>query len=173
MFRNDYEKFKSYFRDEGAEALIARHEELGFSQDVIREGYSRCAKTLVQVGTAYQQDKDQHTGMPAELIALQNPFALAKGEALQVQMTWLQNPLEDIQVRVFEKLGVDDEGKPKVTETRPRTGEDGTIQFNPKPGAEYLLSSVVLLEKGSEHFAKDLDAQWESYWASLTFKMPE
>ena len=170
---NDYEKFKSYFVSEGAEKLITRHEELGFPKEKIKEVYSRCAKALVQVGDADAQDLDQHTGMPAELIALQNPYALEAGKPIQVKMTWMEKPYGNAQVRVFEKLGEDADGKPVVTETRPRTNKDGIISFIPKAGAEYLLSSVVIIDNKSPFFMEDTDAHWESYWASLTFKSPK
>lgn len=165
-----WEKFASYVKDEGAEWVVQRHLDLGLAKEKVKEIYSRCAKTLVQVGPLVTGETDRYTGMPAELVASQNPYALQAGDRLELSLYWQGKPRANNQLRVFEKSGNLSNGDQKLRQFDLTTDVNGVASFVPVAGAEYLLSSVVIFENGTEGTVNEDDVAWESYWASLTFK---
>lgn len=155
----DWEKFSFYLDYEGLEAIPARHAARGLARDDIRELYTRCAKTLVSVGDA-SDEQDRATGMRLELVAGQNPMTLVPGDAISFTLLWEGAPLKDTQVALFQR------GKEGGDATRVVTRSDanGVARFTLPARGPYLASAVHMIEAPA-----DRNADWESYWASLTF----
>lgn len=166
----EWEKFVNYVNEEGAAWVAQRHRDRGLDTETVKEVYSRCAKTLVQVGPADASDRDFNTGMPAELVAKQNPYALKAGESLDLVLFWQSEPRPNNQLRVFEKTRDPAGGESKLRQFDLTTDAKGMASFVPVPGAEYLLSSVILFERGTKTSIDQGEPAWESYWASLTFR---
>lgn len=155
----DREKFATYLEYEGLNTILARHDARGLPHDEISELYTRCAKTLVTVGDA-ASDGDRATGMRLELVAGQNPMTLSPGAEMNFSLLWEGEPLKDTQVALFRR------GEAGATAARliTRTDETGRATFSlPAPGT-YLVASVHMIEAPA-----DRNADWQSYWASLTF----
>ncbi|MGI9381775.1 MAG: DUF4198 domain-containing protein [Methyloligellaceae bacterium] len=154
-----WEKFEAYLRKEGLEHIAPLHRAEGKPETAIRELYSRCAKTLVQVGGG-AGGEDRAVGLPLELVAERNPYMLAAGEALPVRLLHTGKPIAGATIKVFSKA---DPKNPR----RVRTDAEGraTIAL-PQPGA-YLLNAVHMTAP-----APTDDAHWTSLWASLTFRRP-
>lgn len=155
----DWQKFADYLAYEGLNAIPARHDARGLSRDDVSELYTRCAKTLVSVGDA-SSDQDRATGMRLELVAGENPQALLAGMDISFTLLWEGEPLKDTQVALFQKGGVGGE----ATRTITRTDENGQASFTIPAQGSYLASAVHMIEAPT-----DRNADWESYWASLTF----
>lgn len=155
----EWEKFAAYLDLEGLTAIPALHDARGLARDDIRELYTRCAKTLVSVGTG-AEDRDRATGMPLELVAGENPLTLTPGAAMSFTLLWQGEPLPDTQVALFRKDGNTETG----TKTLTRTGADGRASFTLPASGTYMAASVHMIEA-----AADSNADWQSYWASLTF----
>lgn len=155
----EWEKFAYYLDLEGLNSIPARHDARGLSRDDVRELYTRCAKTLVSVGDA-TADQDHATGMRLELVAGQNPSALSAGAEIGFTLLWEGQPLADAQVALFEK------GKEGAAATRTlaRTDMNGHASFTIPAGGTYLAAAVHMIEATPSR-----NADWESYWASLTF----
>ena len=78
------EKFRSYLRNEGLERVIDRRAERDESEQPARELYSRCAKSLVRVGTGGGDEAFRlNLGYTLELIPERDPYALPPGESLR------------------------------------------------------------------------------------------
>lgn len=153
-----WEKFTSYLANEGLNGIAARHDARGLPRDRIREIYTRCAKTLVNVGDG-TTGQDRATGMPLELVAGDNPGNVAAGSEMRFQLLWQGKPLPDTQVALFHRP---EDGE--TTRTLTRTDANGHATFAlPSPGP-YLAASVHMTEAAS-----DENADWQSHWASLTF----
>lgn len=157
-FQN-WEKFAEYLDLEGLNSIPARHDARGLSRDDISELYTRCAKTLVAVGDA-SADQDRATGMRLELVAGQTPQALTPGADMRFTLLWEGEPLADTQVALFKK---DDDTEPG-TRILTRTDENGQASFTLPAGGTYMAASVHMIEAPA-----DRNADWQSYWASLTF----
>ncbi|MFN0059436.1 MAG: DUF4198 domain-containing protein [Planctomycetota bacterium] len=151
------EKFHLYLREEGLEHVIREREATGKSQTPGRETYSRCAKTLLCTGEPERGGHDRRLGFPLELVALQNPYALAADGKLEVLVLHEEKPLADAMVQLFQE----DRAEAHV---RLRTNAEGRVTLTLKPDAVYLVAVVHM-----KAAAAGLDADWESLWASLTF----
>ncbi len=155
----DWEKFTSYLAYEGLNAVAARHDARGLPRDRIREIYIRCAKTLVNVGPD-ATGQDRATGMPLELVAQQNPGTISPGEDMRFRLLWQGAPQPDTQVALFAKGSEGAEANRTLT----RTDADGYASFTLPATGTYLASAVHMIKP-----AADSKADWQSYWASLTF----
>jgi len=155
----DWQKFAGYLDYEGLTTIPARHDARGLSRDDVRELYTRCARTLVSVGDA-SDEQDRATGMRLELVAGQNPLALSPGSQMSFTLLWEGAPLKDTQVALFQR------GKDGGDATRivTRTDANGVARFTLPARGPYLASAVHMIEAPA-----DRNADWESYWASLTF----
>lgn len=155
----EWEKFAKYLDYEGLTAIPDRHDARGLPRDDIRELYTRCAKTLVSVGDA-SGDQDRATGMRLELVAGQNPASTKPGTEISFTLLWEGEPLPDTQVALFSKGATPDSG----TRTLSRTASNGMARFTIPATGSYMAASVHMIEAPA-----DRDADWQSYWASLTF----
>jgi len=155
----DWDKFAYYLDLEGLNSIPARHDARGLSRDDVRELYTRCAKTLVSVGEA-TADQDRATGMRLELVAGQNPQALSAGARMSFTLLWEGEPLNDTQIALFQR----GEDGALASRTLARTDANGQASFTIPAGGTYLAASVHMIEAPA-----DRNADWQSYWASLTF----
>lgn len=152
-----FEDFRITVEAEHLPEIAERHKASGKRMKHIREFYARFAKALVGVGHA--QGNDRALGLEFELVALRNPYELAPGEPLPVQVLYKGAPVAGVPVK---RLSSADAGKPVVY----RSGPDGIVNVDlPKP-ADYMLNAVRMREplRGEE-------AEWVSLWASLIFQI--
>lgn len=150
-------KFEEYLKLEGLERNIALAERRFKIRKSILELYARCAKSLVKVGNA-DGPIDRVLGFPIELVAETDPYGI--DGKIRVRLLYRGAPLEDALVIAFSK-------KDPLDVQRIRTDKDGhaTIALN-HPGV-WLLNAVHMIPTGIL-----ASADWESYWASLTFERP-
>lgn len=157
----EWDKFAAYLELEGLTSIPARHDARGLDRDDIRELYTRCAKTLVSVGED-TTEQDRATGMRLELVAGDNPMKLTPGADMSFTLLWEGEPLADTQVALFKK----GENPDSATRTLTRTDENGQARFTLPATGTYMAASVHMIEAPA-----DRNADWDSYWASLTFGM--
>lgn len=162
----EFEKFESYLITQGMPEIAERHRARQLPQTDFTELYSRYAKTLINVGGQGQgAGNDQATGMVVELVALDNPYALSTGDTMRIELLWQGQALPDRQVKLFAQSQQTND----LEVVNLRTDETGQIAIVLQPATRYLLSAIQMREidpvQGKE--------SWESFWASLTFEMPE
>ncbi len=160
----DWQKFVDFLRHKDAEWVLDRHAALGLSQDRVKEIYGRYAKALIAVGDGQGADAPQ--GLEVEIVALDNPYTAPLAGGMAVQVLYQAAPRANAQVELFERAP---DGR--VAVTLHRTDAQGVVRLPVKAGHEYLVDSVVLRE--TPQALADTGAQWESLWASLTFRVPE
>jgi uncharacterized GH25 family protein len=165
LIYRDWEKFTAYAEYEGLDDAVAEHRARGLPEVDFSETYIRCAKALIQVGPATEQDRDRPIGMPLELVAQQNPYADEAGGGLAVQLLWRGTPLGDVQVAIFQDRNGD--GANGVSRRVVRTDADGMAVIALDGGGRFLLNAVRL--QPADPASGD---EWESHWASLTFAVP-
>ena len=153
-------KFEDYLREEGLEKVIEARLERGESQKPSREAYSRCAKTLLFAGGRWKTGADRALGFTLELVAERSPYALKAGDSLPVRILYESKPLAGALVVA---LAYDDPDK-KLSQ---RSDAEGRVTFRiPREGV-WLVKAVHMVRT-----AADPEADWESFWASLTFEIP-
>ena len=153
------EKFIEYLKDEGLEHVIALREQRGESDRSAPEFYSRCAKSLLRAGGG-RGGHDAVLGYTLELVPEADPYALEPGSQLPLRLIYRGNPIEDILVIAFTSDRPDE----KVSI---RTDSQGRVAVPlDRPGV-WLIKAVHLIETDP-----GVRADWESFWASLTFELP-
>lgn len=160
---DNWQDFVDFAAYEGNAWAAEAHLSAGLPKTGFSEQYTRCAKALVQVGKPRTTDLDRVIGCPLELIADGSPYLADSHntKSLRVELLWQGEPLAEHQINVFERGN-------EVALTSVRTNEKGVATIPAKAGREYLLNAVhmSLTPNGS-------DAEWHSYWASLTYQVPE
>jgi hypothetical protein len=152
------EKFNQYLKEEGLDevaALRARRNQMG---DKAQEIFSRCAKTLVLSGRAKPGEGDRRLGFTLELVAERNPY-LVSGQELPFRLTFDGRPLPGALVVALNRA----DPSQKLSA---RTGSDGRVRFRLKEPGIWLVKAVHMTPA-----PMGAQAEWASYWASLTFEL--
>ena len=153
------EKFNQYLKEEGLDAvaaLRARRNETGASA---RELFSRCAKSLVLSGSPSEAQSDRLLGFTLELVAERNPYAIPAGQDLPLRLTYQNRPLAGALVVAMNRLN-------PAEKLAARTDNDGRVRFRLRPGGMWLVKAVHMVQAPA-----GANAEWESFWASLTFEL--
>jgi hypothetical protein len=152
------EKFTQYLAEEGLEAIVALRARLGQTGPV-RELFSRCAKSLVLAGAPTAASGDRSLGFRLELVAERSPYALHAGETLPVRLAFEGRPLAGALVVAINH----DRPAEKVSA---RTDSAGRVRLRLSQGGTWLVKAVHMIPA-----QPGADAEWESFWASLTFDL--
>lgn len=155
----DGPKFERYLTEEGLERISALRAKAGKTAAGARDMYSRCAKSLVTVGAEGQAGYDRVLGLPLELVPGASPAALPAGGELPVLLLYQGKPLAGALVVAIRK----DQPLAKVSA---RTGKDGRVRLRLGGPGDWLVKAVHMIPAPAGS-----GADWESFWASLTFRM--
>lgn len=154
------EKFNQYLREEGLDAIAALRAQRKESNDPVRELFSRCAKALLLTGNPAKSDGDRMLGFALELTAERNPYILRAGEDLPLRLTFESRPLAGVLVIAINRLHRDQ----KISA---RTGTDGRVKLHLPVAGMWMVKAVHMTPAPG-----GTNADWQSYWASLTFELP-
>ena len=155
------EKFNHYLEEErldGVAAQRARRKETG---STVREIFSRCAKSLVLVGHASGDQGDRPLGFTLELVAERNPYATAFGQDIPFRLTYENRPLAGALVVAINRFNPSEK-------LAARTDADGGVRFRFEHAGMWLVKAVHMVPA-----PRGANADWASYWASLTFSMKD
>jgi len=152
------EKFNQYLREEGLDTIAALRVSRNETGAKTREIFSRCAKSLVLSGPASETVGDRRLGFTLELVAERNPYTLRAGQDLPVRLTYESRPLAGALVVAMNRLNPSE----KVTA---RTDKDGRVRLRLRPGGMWMIKAVHMIPAPA-----GANAEWASYWASLTFE---
>ena len=152
------DKFNQYLQEEGLEAIAALRARQNETGAKARELFSRCAKSLVLSGSPSGAQADRALGFPLELIAERNPYAIRSGQDLPVRLTYQNRPLAGALVVAMNRVNPSE----KLTA---RTDADGRVRLQLRRSGMWLVKAVHMVPA-----AAGAEADWESYWASLTFE---
>lgn len=154
------EKFTEYLKEEGLTEIIGWRAEHGESAKPGKERYSKYAKSILLSGSS--NGFANHTiGYVIEIIPETDPNKLKPGELLPIRVLFRGKPAADLQIE--SAWAGKDVGKTTVVG---RTGPDGRVKV-PLPAAGLWRIHTIKMERCAEASAAD----WESYWASLTFEL--
>jgi len=157
----DAKKFNDYLSQEGLEAIRELRARRGQSEAPDREIFSRYAKALILAGGGEAAaDWNRELGMRLELIPGANPYMLTGSQILPVRLLYNGKPLQGALVTAFTKerpeskfsIRSDAKGRAALKIDRPGT---------------WLVKAVHMIPA-----ARESGADWESFWASLTFEVP-
>ena len=155
------QKFNEYLTEEGLDAIAALRSRRGDTTADAREEFARCAKALLLSGPATAGQQDRALGFTLELVAERNPYAMRPGQDLPVRLLYRGRPIEGVLVVAMNKRN-------PSAKVSARSGKDGRVTFR-LPGAGLWLVKAVHMTAAPA----DSQSQWSSFWASLTFQIPE
>jgi len=151
--------FNTYLRDEGLDGVIAERERRGRTRIGAHELFTRCAKTLVLAGPARPDQRDRVLGFPLELVAEGSPYTRSRAAGLTVTLLYHGKPLAGA----------------LVTAIRRQNGERISIRSDAAGKARFALPADGAWLIKAVHMTAPpphTQADWVSYWASLTFELP-
>lgn len=161
-------KFEDYLREKGLDAVSAERAARNERDTRARELYSRCAKALVQVGEGGPQDFALMLDYPLEILPERNPCELfaktTEPAALPVRVFFNGAPLSGALLGALELLPARADAAPQ-TPIVARTDAEGRARIELPHSGRWLLA-VVHMERAKVPERAD----WESFWASLTFE---
>ena len=154
------EKFHAYLKEEGLSEIIDWRTQHDEATKPSRERYSKYAKSLVTIA---KPDKNFRTvlNFPIEILPEANPSSLRAGSKLPVQVLFRGKPAANLQLEAaWAGAGQ------KETIIIGRTDAQGRITVPLTKAGKWRLHSLKM-ERCTEPAAAD----WESFWASLTFEV--
>jgi uncharacterized GH25 family protein len=152
-------KFEDYLREEGLERVIELRAKNGQSASPGRERFYRCAKALLESGSSKGETPDGPLGFTLELVPRTNPYATRIGGELPLTLLFRGEPIANVLIVAMNRQD------PEKT-VRARTDAKGQVTLRlPRPG--FWLVKAVHMEAAKVGAGAD----WESWWASLTFDL--
>ena len=150
-------KFNAYLEEDGLDDALAHRSEKGLLDKKASEFYARNIKCLVQVGGVNDDTYSTVVGMPIEIMPLQNPYEIKKEGSMDFEVLFMGKPLEYALVKVWHKIG-------KETKMKEfRSNAEGKINVKIQDTGLWMVSSVQMVKSEKQ------EADWQSYWGSLTF----
>ena len=153
-------KFNDYLKDDGIENIYQLREKNGDLDKPSKELYRRCAKTLIQVGLKTDKTFKKKTGMPLEIIPLQNPYTLNSGDKMTVQVFFNGQPLANKMIVTWNKTATT-----KTRQQKLRTDKKGQMTFPLDQNGQWMVSLVHMTP-----VENNPEANYQSYWGNLTFE---
>lgn len=151
--------FEKYLAEEGLSKARATRKARGLTDAPGREWYSRCAKALIGVGNAAAGGHDRLVGLRLELVPEANPYTHAPDTPLPVRLVFDGAPVAGVLVQAVAREAPD-------RAIRAVTDSEGRVRLPLRRSSGWLVKAVHMVE------APGAEADWESFWASLTFEIP-
>jgi len=157
-------RFENYLRKKGLEHVIADRQIRGEGERYGSEVYTRYAKALMRVSDC-ETGKDgrpqlaRPVGLMLEIVPEVDPAVLHPGDRLPLRILFRDQPAVGVLVEA-----VPDGDRTRAI--RERTDAEGRARIDLQHGGRWLLSAVHM-ERG----AGPERADWESWWASLSFEL--
>jgi cobalt/nickel transport protein len=162
---SEWAKFLKFAEHKDFKQAAKDHLAAGWSDVKFKESYTRHAKALIGVGTG--DGADEKLGLETEFVALSNPYEPTFDNKMKVSLYFKGARRQDAQVEVFDRAHDD-----TVTVTLHRTDANGEAIIPVTPGHTYLFDAVVL--RPFDGATSDEGATvWQTYWAALTFQVPQ
>jgi len=151
-------EFLEYVKEEGLDHVVQARIEKGEADKAANERYTMYPKSLVLVGEPNDGYK-RVAGLPIEIVPEKDPYSLKRGESLPVRVLFKGAPARGVQVMAASTL----EGAAK-NKSVGKTDAQGRISIPVTPGQWRL--HTIHMER-----TNDPKAEWESFWATLTFEV--
>jgi uncharacterized GH25 family protein len=154
------QKFEEYLKEEGLEQIIRIRAGRGESQKPSREFFARCAKALVVSGSGPRGAFDRVLGFTLEIVPEKDPEAWQAGSALVFRVVYEGKPLPGALIVAMPQR----EPSRKLSA---RSDPGGRATFRMPQAGVWLVKAVQMIPFDGGK------ADWQSFWASLTFEIPD
>ena len=163
------DRFHAYLHDEGLDFIKTQREAAGNAEKPGRERYRRHIKTLLKAGSAANaaaaaalpdMTYAMRTGQRLEIVPLNDPMLMRRGDALGLQVFFDNQPLAGALLKAWHRQS----GQTLII--RAITTADGKAAVNLPYEGGWMVSVVHMVPAEG---AKDLD--WDSLWGNLSFNL--
>ena len=154
------EDFNEYLADEKLRGLLELRTARGESNLPAVERYTKFAKAILSVG---EQDDDrwsQPAGLKLEIVPRISPRVLRRGTALPFTVLFEGKPVSEVRV-VGGRAGTRAQEIETVTDAQ---GESSVVL---EEAGRWYLRVLHMIRLSDD----DPEAQWESFWTTLTFEV--
>ncbi|MEW6363655.1 MAG: DUF4198 domain-containing protein [Acidobacteriota bacterium] len=152
------EQFNDYVTHEGLRYIYDIRTKNGTLNRPARENYTRYIKAIARTRTGDGRIFTEPLGYRLEIVPMSDPLGLAAGAPLPIKVLFEGRPLAGATVFCYGKNGT------SVSKSSVTTGRDGTADAAISGPGLWSLRLIHMRE-----CAGCKDADWESFWASLTF----
>jgi uncharacterized GH25 family protein len=176
------DNFNFYLRYEGLDDDAKERIERGETEVDAAERYAKFSKAIMQVGDDQSDNINALLGYPVEIVPLQNPYALGKGDVFRARV------LKDGQPLANELVYATHEGHYEISDdgifeelVRVRSDENGEVEFVLAEEGRWYIRFIHLTRMGDEEHwysglliflgADEPRIPYESLWATLTFEV--
>lgn len=159
--------FEEHLKHQGLTQVAADRAARGETTKGVRERYSRYGKTLIRVGSGGDRSAaTQPLGLKLELVPLVDPTTLAAGSRLRVRLLLDGKPLPGaLAGAIYAGAKATPDSWPLTATTDAR----GEAEFLLEHRGPWLVRAVTMQRRQNESGSDAAD--WETYWASLTFRL--
>lgn len=159
--------FQSHIAHQGLDDVKAYRAAHGEADAAVRERYSRYGKTVLRAGSGGGgAHVTKPLGLKIELVPLMDPTVLRAGSRLRIRLLLDGQPAPNALVGAIHASA---NAKPEEWPLTARTDANGEAEFVLGDAGPWLLRSVRTVRRTGE--SGELAADWESYWASLSFQL--
>jgi len=151
--------FNQYLKEEGLDAIAELRTRRNQTNSEAREIFERCAKSLVRYGTPANAQADRALGFTLELVAEKHPYTLRAGEDLPVSLMYEGRALPGALVVAMNRSNP----MSKISARNDRTGH---VKLRLPEDGVWLVKAVHMIPAPDGS-----NADWASFWASLTFEV--
>jgi uncharacterized GH25 family protein len=158
------EAFEKYLKGEGMSQIIEWRKERGESEKPGREIYSKYVKAILRSGGNGDDGFGKVVGFAVELIPEKDPYALKAGESMPVRLLWRGKPASGIMVEAA--IAPSAGGGPAESRQIGRTDAAGRVSIHLNKAGKWRVHAIAM-----ERCQDPAKADWESFWATLTFDL--
>ena len=154
------DQFNGYLKSDGIPDELARRQRERVLADSARERYAKHVKALLQVGDARSAHFGETLGYPAEIVPLDNPYALRPGATMRVRVLVDGQPVANQYVVYGGRTG---DGA-RVAQRAVRSNAEGIARIRLTGRGQRYVKFIHMTRVSG-----DAAVTHESKWATLTF----
>jgi uncharacterized GH25 family protein len=157
-------RFNDYLKAEGLTPALEQRTRLHKMDEDGSERYSRCAKSLVQVGPPGDASRDQVTkpvGLPLEIVPEINPYGVPRPATFPIRIVYAGRPLPGALVKL---TNLQNDASPVEVHV---TGQDGRASFTMPKSGTWLLNVIW-----TKALPPSEETDFETVFSSLSFGFP-
>jgi hypothetical protein len=158
--RLEAKDFNKYLATDGVPDVLDARRQRGELEQPARERYHKHVKAVLQVGSQRSPGFDRVLGYPAELVPLDNPYALRVGASLRVRALVDGQPLAN----QYVVTGGRGTGGARIAQRGVRTDADGVARVPLRSAGVWYIKFIHMARASG-----DTMIDYESKWATLTF----
>lgn len=159
--------FQQHIVHQGLDDVGEYRVKQGETGKAVRERYSRYGKTLIRVGKGGSAvHVARPMGLKIELVPQVDPTAVRVGSTLRFRLLLDGKPAPNALVG---GISATSKSTPESWPLTARTDANGDVEFKLNEPGPWLIRAVRTGRRTGE--TGELAADWESYWASLSFQL--